>query len=75
MLPDRTDMMWGMALVPEQGTGIARCPACARRKPSRRRWPRRPELAESAVSIELNQYDTRLSREAGQAPDRRLRDI
>jgi outer membrane protein TolC len=63
ILPDRTDMLWGMALVPEQSAapqevlpGLDDAVKAA--------LAARPELTESAVSIELNQFDTRLSREA-----------
>lgn len=63
MLADRTDMMWSMALVPEQGqeSGDVLPPLADALQTA---LAGRPELAESAVSIELNQYDTRLSREA-----------
>jgi outer membrane protein TolC len=63
MLADRTDMMWSMALVPEQGqeSGDVLPPLAGALQTA---LAGRPELAESAVSIELNRYDTRLSREA-----------
>jgi HAE1 family hydrophobic/amphiphilic exporter-1 len=63
MLADRTDMMWSMALVPEPGqeSGDGLLPLADALQTA---LAGRPELAESAVSIELNQYDTRLSREA-----------
>jgi outer membrane protein TolC len=62
MLADRTDLMWGMALVQEQAQDSGDT------LPSlddaiKTALAKRPELAESAISIELNRYDTRLSRE------------
>jgi len=62
MLPDRTDLMWGMALIPEQAQeSDAALPSLD--DAVKTALAKRPELAESAISIELNQYDTRLSRE------------
>jgi outer membrane protein TolC len=63
MLADRTDMMWSVALVPEQGqeSGDVLPPLAGALQTA---LAGRPELAESAVSIDLNRYDTRLSREA-----------
>jgi len=67
MLPDRTDLMWGMALIPQQAEESAGAlPGAV--LPSldesiKIALARRPELAENSISIELNQYDTRLSRE------------
>jgi outer membrane protein TolC len=62
MLADRTDLMWSMALVPEQaqesGETLPNLDEAIKTA-----LARRPELAESAISIELNRYDTRLSRE------------
>ncbi len=62
MLADRTDMMWSMALVPGQ------TPEPLPALPSldeavKAALAARPELAESATSIEINQFDTRLSHE------------
>ncbi len=62
MLPDRMDLMWGMALVPEQGPA-APGPLLSLDEAVRTALAARPELAESYVSIELNRFDTRLSRE------------
>jgi outer membrane protein TolC len=62
MLADRTDLMWGMALIPQQSEESAG--ALPNLDESiKTALARRPELAESSISIELNQYDTRLSRE------------
>jgi outer membrane protein TolC len=62
MLADRTDLMWSMALVPEQaqesGENLPNLDEAMKTA-----LARRPELAQSAISIELNRYDTRLSRE------------
>jgi HAE1 family hydrophobic/amphiphilic exporter-1 len=63
MLPDRTDMLWGMALIPEQGPE-PREPLPSLDEAVKAALSARPELAESAISIELNQFDARLSREA-----------
>jgi HAE1 family hydrophobic/amphiphilic exporter-1 len=67
MLPDRTDLMWSMALAPGSTSETA-APESLAALPSldesiKTALARRPELAESAISIELNRYDTRLSRE------------
>jgi HAE1 family hydrophobic/amphiphilic exporter-1 len=62
MLPDRTDLMWGMALIPQQAEESAG--ALPNLDESiKTALAKRPELAESAITIELNHYDTRLSRE------------
>jgi HAE1 family hydrophobic/amphiphilic exporter-1 len=54
--------MWGMALIPQQSEESAG--ALPNLDESiKTALARRPELAESSISIELNQYDTRLSRE------------
>jgi outer membrane protein TolC len=62
MLPDRTDLMWGMALVPSQepGTEIAMPTLDDAIKGA---LAARPELAENALSRQVNQMDTKLSRE------------
>lgn len=62
MLADRSDMMWGMSLVPEQ------LPASRNSLPSlndaiKTALAGRPELSESAIGIQLNDYDARLSHE------------
>lgn len=62
MLADRNDLMWGMALIPDE------------RPQSRQALPglpdaiaqalaSRPELKQSAIAVDLNQLDARLSRE------------
>jgi outer membrane protein TolC len=62
MLPDRTDMMWSMALVPGQTSEpLTALPSLD--EAVKAALAARPELAESKTSIEINQYDTRLSRE------------
>jgi HAE1 family hydrophobic/amphiphilic exporter-1 len=62
ILPDRTDLMWGMALVPSQEPGTeANIPTLGEAIKSA--LAARPELAEAAISIQVNQADTRLSRE------------
>jgi outer membrane protein TolC len=62
MLPDRTDLMWGMALIPQQAEDQAGVLPNLDES-IKAALAKRPELAESAISIELNRYDTRLSRE------------
>lgn len=63
MLPDRTDLMWGMALIPHQAEESPSAALPTLDESIKTALAKRPELAESAISIELNQYDTRLSRE------------
>jgi outer membrane protein TolC len=62
MLPDRTDLMWGMALVPEArdvpGAGLPSLDEAVKAA-----LAGRPELAESALAIQVNELDARLSRE------------
>jgi outer membrane protein TolC len=62
MLADRTDMMWSMALVPGQAPEpLPELPSLD--EAVKAALAARPELAESATSIEINQFDARLSRE------------
>ena len=62
MLPNRTDLLWGMALTVET-------PLSAEVKPPtldeaiQRALQARPELSESALTIEVNRLDARLSQE------------
>ena len=62
MLPNRNDMMWGVALIP-QTPPSAHISAPLLDEAVKRALKTRPELAESNVSIELNDLDTRLTRE------------
>ena len=63
ILPDRTDMMWSMALVPGQtAEPLTALPSLD--EAVKAALAARPELAESATSIEINKFDTRLSRES-----------
>ncbi len=62
MLPDRTDLMWGMALVPQEFSDSSK-PLPSLDEALKAALAARPELAESALSIEINKLDTRLSRE------------
>ena len=62
MLPNRNDMLWSAALIPETQ------PSLSVKVPSledavQQALKSRPELAESAVSIEMNKLDSRLSQE------------
>jgi HAE1 family hydrophobic/amphiphilic exporter-1 len=62
MLPNRQDLMWGVALVPDTPVNRAvEIPTLE--NATKRALMARPELAESALSIEVNKLDTRLSRE------------
>jgi outer membrane protein TolC len=62
MLPDRTDLMWGMALVPEDiPDSVSSLPTL--NEAIKAALAGRPELSESTTSIQLNEYDARLSRE------------
>ena len=63
MLPDRTDLMWGMALIPQE-IPESRDTLPTLGEAIKTALAQRPELSESATSIQLNEYDTRLSREA-----------
>ena len=63
ILADRTDLMWGMALEPD--TRAAETPDAL---PSlddavKQALAGRPELKESAIALDVNQLDARLSRE------------
>jgi len=62
MLPNRNDMLWSAALIPETQ------PSLGVKVPNledavQQALKSRPELAESAVSIEVNKLDARLSQE------------
>ncbi len=62
MLPDRTDLLWGTALIPE--TPIDPTMATPTLEDAIARALRsRPELAQSAISVEINRLDARLSHE------------
>jgi HAE1 family hydrophobic/amphiphilic exporter-1 len=62
MLPDRDDLLWNCALIPvtEVRTDVTP-PALA--DAVKQALESRPELAETALSVEVNQLDSRLSRE------------
>ncbi len=62
MLPNRNDMMWGVALVPETPPS-AHVDAPRLEDAVKRAINARPELSESEVSIEINSLDTHLTRE------------
>ena len=66
MLPDRTDLMWGMALQPaDRDNSRAALPALD--EAVKTALAGRPELAESQLAIEVNQLDARLSRDQAKA--------
>ena len=62
MLPDRGDMMWSMAVVPEALSDAA-TPLPPLQDAVKEALAARPELAENAISIQINGLDTKLSRE------------
>jgi HAE1 family hydrophobic/amphiphilic exporter-1 len=63
MLPNRSDLMWSAALIPETqlDTNVT---APTLEEAVKRALASRPELAESALAIDVNGLDTRLAREA-----------
>ena len=63
MLPDRNDLMWSAALVPQDRAGDTRLTLPALDDAMKSALDGRPEIAQSALSMEINQLDTRLSRE------------
>jgi HAE1 family hydrophobic/amphiphilic exporter-1 len=62
MLPDRNDLMWGMALVPEQRPE-SRPAIPALQDAVKEALATRPELKQATLSIGVNQLDARLSHE------------
>jgi outer membrane protein TolC len=63
MLPNRSDLMWGAALIPETqlDTNVA---APALEAAVKQALQSRPELEENALALDVNGLDTRLAREA-----------
>jgi HAE1 family hydrophobic/amphiphilic exporter-1 len=62
MLPNRTDLMWGMALVPEtQLDAGASVPALD--EAVKEALAGRPEIAETSLAIDIGNLDIRLARE------------
>jgi HAE1 family hydrophobic/amphiphilic exporter-1 len=62
MLPDRNDLMWGMALVPDE-TAEPRPTIPSLEDAVKQALSTRPEARQSAISIDVNLLDARLSRE------------
>jgi HAE1 family hydrophobic/amphiphilic exporter-1 len=62
MLPDRNDLMWGMALVPEERPD-AKLEMPSLQDAVKQALTSRPELKEAAITIDTNRLDTRLSHE------------
>lgn len=60
MLPDRSDLMWGMALIPD-GPPEPRDPAPPLEQAVKQALAARPELKEAALSIEVNRLDSKLA--------------
>ncbi|MCU1257656.1 MAG: acriflavin resistance protein [Bryobacterales bacterium] len=63
MLPDRNDLMWSAALVPDSHTQDARPALPTLDEAMKHAFEGRPELAQSMLSIQINQFDAKLSRE------------
>lgn len=63
MLPDRNDLMWSAALVPDSHTQDARPALPTLDEAMKHAFEGRPELAQSMLSIQINQLDAKLSRE------------
>jgi HAE1 family hydrophobic/amphiphilic exporter-1 len=63
ILPDRNDLMWSAALVPERHEEDALPPLPTLDDAMKHAIEARPELAQSALSIQINQLDTKLSLE------------
>jgi outer membrane protein TolC len=62
MLPDRADLMWGMALIPEERPNpSAALPTLD--DATKYALTGRPELAQSDIALQINELDKRLSRE------------
>ncbi len=62
MLPDRNDLMWGMALMPEQSPET-HTPLPTLADAVKQAIDNRPEAKEVTLSVDVNQLDARLSRE------------
>jgi HAE1 family hydrophobic/amphiphilic exporter-1 len=63
MLPDHNDLMWSSALVPEDHADDTKMAMPPLEEALKAAFDGRPELALSALSIEINQLDTKLSQE------------
>jgi outer membrane protein TolC len=63
MLPDRNDLLWSAALVPEDRAADARLAIPTLDDAIKYALEGRPELAQSALAIQINQLDAKLSHE------------
>lgn len=63
MLPGRTDLMWSAALIPEPHAEDVPLALPTLDEAMRHALEGRPELAQSMLSIQINQLDAKLSRE------------
>jgi HAE1 family hydrophobic/amphiphilic exporter-1 len=63
MLPDRSDLMWSAALIPETQLDTNVTPPTLE-DAVKRALASRPEVAQTALAIDVNGLDTRLAREA-----------
>jgi HAE1 family hydrophobic/amphiphilic exporter-1 len=62
ILPDRTDLMWSAAIVPETRPDVAPT-AVPLRDAVSQAMTSRPELAESMIALDANKLDVRLNRD------------
>ncbi len=62
MLPERTDLMWGMALIPERTTAAA-APTVTLDEAIKQALANRPELKQSDIALEMNRLDVKLAKE------------
>jgi HAE1 family hydrophobic/amphiphilic exporter-1 len=63
MLPDRTDLMWSAALIPETQLN-PNVPVPAFDDAVKQALQSRPEIAESVIALDINRADQRLAQEA-----------
>ncbi len=63
MLPDRSDIMWGAALIPETPLDMT-VATPALEEAVKQALAARPEVAETGLALDINTLNTRLAREA-----------
>ena len=62
MLPERTDLMWGMALVPERTANTASL-SLTLDEAIKQALANRPELKQADIALDMNRLDVKLARE------------
>src|SRR5262249_21673024 len=62
MLPDRTDLMWSAAIIPETQLDTS-LPVVPLRDAVNQALASRPEVKENALALDINQLDARLARD------------